>query len=95
MRYKYTTWGRGDVPRGGYAVARDGEDAVEAVIRSMERKSRLQRCGGPRGEGTAVHRGVPTARHYAVTLGTPCRGGGWTPRAEVWFAIPITAAGKE
>lgn len=59
------------------------------VTTSLERRTGLVICGGPRSEGVALNAGKPSARHYACTLGSPCRGGGWTPRAEVWWSEPI------
>ena len=29
--------------------------------------------------------------HCAVTLGSPCPGGGYTPEAEVWVAVEVSA----
>ncbi len=70
------------------AMQRPGESRLEAVARSIERRTGLVWCGGPRSDGSAVERGRVTAHHYAGTLGSPCDGGGWTPRAELWFSIP-------
>lgn len=60
----------------------------EAVAASISRRLGLVWCGGPRNEGTALNRGRPESHHYAGTLGKPCRGGGYTPKGEIWFAIP-------
>ena len=59
------------------------------VTRSLERRTGLTICGGPRDEGVSLSRGRPTSHHYACTLGRPARGGGYTPLAEVWWAEPI------
>ena len=87
MRVYYTTWGKGLVPPSGYALREEWEQPIEAVIRSMERKSGMQRCGGPCNQGTALERGIPISRHWSLTMGRPCKGGGWTPEAEVWVSI--------
>ena len=92
-RIHFRTWGRG--PGSGLdavAVAESYESHIAAVVRSLERRTGLVCCGGPKGEGTALHKGKPEAHHYCVTLGSPCRGGGYTPRAEIWIAIPIGGA---
>lgn len=87
-RVHFQSWGTG-APGDGYAIERDAEGAVRAVVRSLERRTGLSVCAGPRSEGTALEQGEPSENHYAVTLGRPCRGGGWTPEAEVWFSIPV------
>ena len=85
-RVDYDAWGRGlaDLALPAYALASPGEGDAAAVWRAIERATGLHLCGGPRNEG----RDADGARHYAATLGSPCRSGGWTPRAEIWIAIP-------
>ena len=87
-RIHFSTWGK-NAPWGGYAIRKDGETQVQAVCRSLERRSGWIVCAGPRNEGTALTNGTPTANHYAVTLGSPVRTGSYTPRSEVWFSIPM------
>ena len=90
-RIHFSAWGKRadelDLP--AYAMRRDdgyGDD-IEAVCRAIERTTRLDvvTC---RPDGTSLSKGKSDARHYQMTLGRPCPGGGWTPEAEIWVAIP-------
>jgi len=91
QRINFSRWGRklSGLAFATYAVAQDGESPIDAVVRSVERTTGLQVCGGPRSDGYAVERGHKTAAHYQMTLGRPCRGGGWSPEAELWVSIPV------
>ena len=63
--------------------------ASASVVRSLERRTGLVCCAGPRSEGTALDRhGDPESRHHVCTLGRPVRGGGYCPEGEFWFSIP-------
>jgi hypothetical protein len=84
---KISTWGK--LGLGKITVRGTRSDDV---VRSLERRHGLQCCGGPRDDGYDVVRGVRVAHHYEVSLGTPCRGGGWSPSGSVWFSIPIRDA---
>jgi hypothetical protein len=87
------TWGRfgSHDPLGTIRVRIDPHtfSVPHATAESIARRLRLAVASGPRDEGTAIERGAPVSHHYAVTLGRPCRGGGYTPEAEVWFAVPV------
>ncbi len=60
----------------------------EWVCRAIERKTGLHvvTC---RPDGVSQCKDLPDSRHYQLTLGRPCRGGGWSPEAELWVAIPV------
>lgn len=92
-RVHFSSWGLGldkiDLP--AYAMRQDYESKIEAVVRACERSSGLVCCAGPRNEGTALERGQPYEYHHAFTLGRPVCGGGFSPEAEVWIAIPVEA----
>lgn len=89
---RYATWGRGtsELDLGTSCRRLGGESDLDAVVRSVCRRTGLSICAGPRNEGTALVRNQPVARHYAFTIGRPVSrrlGGGYTPVAEVWVAI--------
>jgi hypothetical protein len=93
-RINFTVWGRGarDLKKPAYAMADpDGLEAPSSrVAQSISRANGLLVCT-LRSEGTALDgRGYPESHHYYTTLGRRCRGGGYTPVAEFWFAIPVT-----
>ncbi len=91
-RIHFSTWGPRadelDLP--AYAMRRDDGDEIGAICRAIERTTRLDvvTC---RPDGVSLSRGKPDSRHYQLTLGRPCPGGGWTPKAEIWVAIPCEA----
>jgi hypothetical protein len=92
---RVNTWGSfGSYPRLGHIRVRldDTHSASESVAASIARRVGLH-VVTLRGDGTVLDHGRPTAHHYVTTLGFPCKGGGWTPMAEVWFSIPVDAAG--
>lgn len=88
---RFTAWGRWarDNALPAYAVRRDGEDRSCAVARAIARRAGLVVVtltqDGWEPNGTT---------HFHATLGTPCRGGGWTPQAEVWFAVIASVRGE-
>ena len=85
-----STWGKMGI--GKIRVRRDvcGFD-VDAVRKSIERRTGLSFCGGPRHDGTSLDgRGQPESRHYQGTLGRHLRTGGYSVEGELWFAIPCT-----
>ncbi len=93
-RIYFSAWGRQthrwEAPVYAYLTDED-LSASDAVARAIARKSGLQ-VATLRPDGTALDRhGDPESHHYQMTLATPCPGGGWTPQAEVWFAIPVEA----
>jgi len=90
-RVSFTTWGRRarGLSFAQYAVAQDYEAKIEAVVRSIQRTTGLVCCAGPRYDGMTLEKGKRCAIHYQITLGTPCRGGGFTPKAKVWISIPV------
>ena len=90
-RIKFTTWGRkaSELNFASYAVCQEHETPIEAVSRSIERSTGLTICAGPRNDGTAMENNEPVANHYQLALGTPCRGGGYSPEAEVWVSVPV------
>ncbi len=78
-------WGRGRVPPGFDFTWREGEElSMDAMRAALCERTGLSFCGGPR-----VDTMDPATLDYTyqATLGTPCRGGGYTPEAEVWFVI--------
>lgn len=85
-RIEFNAWGYGPFDSPSYALVEHDElDIVDAVVRAIERKSRLSVCAGPRPEGTDLETG---AAHYAMTLGKPLSSGGYSPEAEVWISLP-------
>ena len=94
-RIHFSTWGKGtrDLEMPAYAMADQYEIDTTAsrVADAIARKNGLQ-VVTLRSDGTALDRkGRPESRHYQTTLGRPCRGGGWTPVAELWFSIPAAS----
>ncbi len=75
-------------PAFGSALAQDYESGIDAVTRSLERRTGLKCCAGPCDEGSVQERGVVVAKHYALTLGRPLRSGGYTPEGKLWISIP-------
>lgn len=88
-RINFSAWGRGVWKAPAFALGKEGEEAA-AVARAIARKSGVELVT-LRSDGTSRANGVVDSRHYVASFGTPCRGGGWSPTAEVWFAIPVTA----
>jgi hypothetical protein len=90
-RVKFSAWGRkvDRITLPAYAMRKDYETDLEAVVRACERASGLVCCAGPRNEGIAISGGKLEANHYAFTLGRPVSGGGYSPEAEVWISIPV------
>ena len=89
-RVNFQAWGRkvNDLRLPAYAMRHEYESRADAVVRAICRSTRLWVCAGPRSEGSALEKGKVTAHLFAMTLGTPCRGGGYSPVAEVWFSLP-------
>lgn len=89
-RIYFDAWGRGDFEVPAYAVQTDDgySTPLSAVVGALARKNRMECCGGPQSQGTALDRhGNPDANHYSLTLGRPCPGGGYTPVYEIWVSI--------
>ena len=84
-RIGFNSWGRGQWARPAYAVAGPDADRPAVVAAALARKNGWVVIA-VRLDGYAVGRGRSTA-HYVAALGVPCSGGGWTPAAEVYFAI--------
>lgn len=95
-RIKIDAWGiqpnrlRGSI--GGMAIVRDGDTPVEAVCRSIERRTGLSviacRSDGTRLDG----RGRPEANTYEITLGRVLAkrfGGGYSVDGRCWIAVPV------
>ncbi len=90
-RIDYVVWGVGAKKlrlEDGYAMREDYQAGIDAVARSLERRTGLVCCAGPRDEG--IEKGKDPRRHYSLTLGRPVRGGGYCPEGEVWFGIPVS-----
>lgn len=88
-RIDFTAWGRGQWEAPAYAYVTEERDGpADAVATAIARKSGLQ-VVTMRSDGHGVTRGEIDSHHYVMTLGTLCPGGGYTPEAEVWFAIPV------
>ena len=87
-RIYFTAWGRNSdrwtVP--AYAVSDDIESDSARVAAAIARKSQLS-VVTLRSDGQGITNGETDSYHYQMTLGRPCPGGGWTPKAEIWFAI--------
>ncbi len=86
-KVSFQSWGSA-APGNGYILLDiEGHESVSDVIaRSIERRTGLQWCGGPRSDGRAVSAGETESYHFTGTLGRPCPGGGWTPEGECWFS---------
>jgi len=101
-RIKIRAWGlRSEWLRtrvSGHALRHDGETRIEAVCRSIERRTGYVVCGC-RGDGTALDRaGQPESRHYELTLGTRLSrrsGGGYSVEGICWVAVPCAAPADE
>lgn len=92
MRIYYSSWGWKqpwrDRVKDSYVLApefRTG-DISGKIAGALERQTGLVCCAGPKAEHTEVTReGKATAYCYSITLGSPCPGGGFIPRTQVWF----------
>lgn len=74
-----------------YAMTDGVTSDIDRVIALLERRTGLWCCAGPKDEGTAISHGEPYAHHYSVTFGSPCPGGGFTPRGQVWISLEVGA----
>lgn len=85
------TWGKRGLGCISVRVADTDIEPIDAVRRSVERRTGLRVCGC-RSDGTALDRkGQPESRHYQMTLGLPCRTGGYSVEGEIWAAIPVAS----
>jgi len=68
-----------------YAVMteNDSRTKADAIVESIARKNHRQVIT-LRSDGYAMPGHIP---HWQCTIGTPCRGGGFTPTSELWFAV--------
>lgn len=83
----YTVWGRGQFDRDGtVAMCDDDESPAVAAIKSVARRSRLHVITA-RSDGMQVCGDKIVAHQRTATLGVPCPGGGWSPRAEIWISV--------
>ena len=86
MRVKYTAWGSGienlDMP--AYAVLDNdsGDTKIDALVRAIERKTRLISICRPRPNGVTNNR-----QQYEITLGKRAYGGGFNSVTRVWVAV--------
>lgn len=66
---------------------------LSAVLSSLERRTGLLCCAGPKDEGMELSHNRPVARHYCCTLGRPMRlngrPDGYSVVAQVWFSILV------
>jgi len=78
-----STWGKMGL---GEIRVRVDEYASESqsAARSIERRTGLEFCGGPRHDGTSQG-----SCHYHGTLGEHLRTGGYSVVGEIWFAIGL------
>lgn len=95
----FQTWGRGPGSNveGSVRLEPTGysDDTAEAIARRLERETGLRVCAGPRSEGSSLDgKARLESHHYAITLGYPVSGGGYSPEAEVWFSFAATKGGK-
>lgn len=90
-RIAYSVWGAATKLglSDSYAMSDGVSPDIDRVVASLERRSGLACCAGPRDDGTALLHGRPVAYHYTIMLGSPCPGGGWTPRGQVWIALEV------
>lgn len=85
-----STWGKRGIGTIAVRCKEPGYHAVlDAVVRSICRRTGLAMCAGPCGQGTSLRNGKPESEHYSATLGRPCRLGGYNVVGEIWFAIPV------
>jgi hypothetical protein len=88
---KISTWGKMGLGTITVRVPSDGYTTeCQAIASSIERRTGLSFCGGPRNEGASMDsHGRPESTHYQGTLGRPCRTGGYSVEGEIWFAVPV------
>ena len=89
-RIDFQSWGRA-APGDGY-VLYDADrhlSIAEAIASSIERRTGLVWCGGPRSDGQSFG-SEPVALHFTGTLGRPCPGGGYTPQGDCWYSFART-----
>lgn len=87
-----TTWGYRHLNTTIRVRAYPDERAIQAVCRSIARRTRLD-VVSYQDQGTALSHGRPESQHYSLQLGRPVPrklGGGWSGAGEVWVAIPFT-----
>ena len=81
----YGSGHRGEMGLGQIRVRRDEWGfQMDAVRRSIERRTGLKFCGGPR-----YHGGDASGSHYSGTLGRHLgAGNGFSVVGEIWFCVP-------
>jgi hypothetical protein len=86
----FSHWGRHDFampsrvrqPSDGFTTP------IEAVCRAIGRKNRGLVVANCRRDLSEVDRhGRTISQHYELTLGRPCKGGGYNVHGSVWLAI--------
>ena len=92
MRVYYSSWGCSrpwrDKIKDSYVLVSDFRpgDVAGKIAGSLERQTKLTCCAGPKAEHITVTRGGKTTAYcYSITLGSPCPGGGYIPRTQIWF----------
>jgi len=92
-RIYFTAWGRGNFEAPAYAMTGEERDC-ERVAQAIARKSGAEVCGQVRPDGYSRSGGLQPesgggvyCAQFTCTIGTPVRGGGWSPVAEVSFKI--------
>lgn len=75
----------------GFAMRDADESKIDAVARSIARRTGLKVCG-LLDQGSAIRNGKPSARHYELTLGEALPqhvGGGYSVRGSVCVSIEV------
>jgi len=95
-RIQFDHWGlRGSVKIPAYAMRQPEETNVDAVARSIARKSGLDIASRPTPQGTECdENGRPRANQFELTFGRPVprrHGGGMSVEGSVWVSIPIAS----
>ena len=94
MRIYFNAWGpaakRLKLPKYAVKTADQWMEKQSVVAHAIARKNGLQVIS-IRDEGLSLIKGKPDSMHYLVQLGRFCRGGGWTPEAEIWISLRMSA----
>lgn len=89
-RITFSAWGRGKWVEPEYVVRKEGVPASRCVAEAIARESGLQIVrNGVYEDGKNVEGRRVVSRQYRFNLGTPVKGGGWYPEAEIWFAVDV------
>lgn len=88
-RIYFEAWGYNEeIEMPAYAVDknRDCSFTSDIIADAIARKNGLAVCAGPKSERISMSSGEPDEYIYQMTLGKPCKTGGYSVVSPVWFS---------